>query len=222
MLKSLFSKILTVSILTLSTTFIPTNAFASETQTNIISPIISVQVSGAVKKPGVYKVVYGSRISEVISKAGGLKNDAVTSDINFAGAMTDGQMIHIASKIEVQQEIKQGSTQASFTIKKDEVKKEHKKDKTEKKNKKDKKSKKKHKKEHSKDKKEKAKSSSLINLNTASEDELNALPGVGDKLVSSIIEYRKQNKGFKNVDELNEVEGIGDKKFKKLRSKITV
>lgn len=219
MLKSLFSKILTVSILTLSTTFIPSNAFASETQTNIISPIISVQVSGAVKKPGVYKVVYGSRISEVISKAGGLKNDAVTSDINFAGAMTDGQMIHIASKIEVQQEIKQGSTQASFTIKKDEVKKDHKKDKADKK---EKKSKKKHKKEHSKGKKDKAKSSSLINLNTASAEELNALPGVGDKLVSSILEYRKQNKGFKNVDELNEVDGIGDKKFKKLRSKITV
>lgn len=57
-----------------------------------------------------------------------------------------------------------------------------------------------------------------IDLNTATPDQLNALPGVGDKVASEIIAHRP----FKSVDELKEVKGIGDSKFEKLKDLVSV
>lgn len=63
-----------------------------------ISISIYVDISGEVKNPGVYEVKDGSRLFEVIEKAGGLKKDADTTDINQAEIVTDGQKIIVPSK----------------------------------------------------------------------------------------------------------------------------
>ncbi|MDI6688898.1 MAG: ComEA family DNA-binding protein [Actinomycetota bacterium] len=61
-----------------------------------------------------------------------------------------------------------------------------------------------------------------INLNTASVEQLDQLPGIGPVLAQRIIEYRESNGGFKSIDDLQKVEGIGPKKFEQIKDKVTV
>jgi competence protein ComEA len=65
-------------------------------------------------------------------------------------------------------------------------------------------------------------SASLVNINTATADQLNGLPGIGPKLAARIIDYRQKNGGFKKVEDLMQIQGIGEKNFLKLKALITV
>jgi competence protein ComEA len=67
-----------------------------------------------------------------------------------------------------------------------------------------------------------ADASGLVNLNTASLEQLETLPGVGPVLAQRIVDYRDQHGGFRSVDELRQVDGIGDAKFNQLKSRVTV
>ena len=60
-----------------------------------------------------------------------------------------------------------------------------------------------------------------INLNTASKDELMALPGIGEAKAEAIIEYRKNNK-FNSIDEIKNIKGIGDKRFEAIKDDLTL
>ena len=62
----------------------------------------------------------------------------------------------------------------------------------------------------------------LVNLNTATLAELEALPGVGAKTASRILDYRQKKGPFKKIEELMNVQGIGEKSFLKLKPQITV
>ncbi len=62
---------------------------------------------------------------------------------------------------------------------------------------------------------------SAVNLNTASEDQLEGLPGVGPSKAKAIVEYRKDHP-FQSVDEVKNVRGIGDHLFQSLKDKLTV
>jgi len=66
------------------------------------------------------------------------------------------------------------------------------------------------------------KSSSLVNLNSASAVELITLPRVGKSTAQRIIAYREKNGPFKRVEDLMKVKGIGEKTFQKLAKLITV
>ncbi|HEY3180068.1 MAG TPA: helix-hairpin-helix domain-containing protein [Casimicrobiaceae bacterium] len=61
-----------------------------------------------------------------------------------------------------------------------------------------------------------------VNLNTATKEELIALPGIGPAKAQAIIDYRKANGAFKSVEELKDVKGIGAKRFEKLKPELTV
>ena len=62
----------------------------------------------------------------------------------------------------------------------------------------------------------------VINLNSASVAELQALPGIGAKTAARIVEYRQKNGPFKKIEELMNVRGVGEKNFLKLKEQITV
>jgi len=62
----------------------------------------------------------------------------------------------------------------------------------------------------------------VVNLNTASASDFEALPGIGPKTAARIIEYRQKNGPFKKVEELMNVQGIGEKSFLQFRSQLTV
>ncbi len=62
----------------------------------------------------------------------------------------------------------------------------------------------------------------VVNLNTASASDFEALPGIGAKTAARIIEYRLKNGPFKKIEELMNVPGIGEKNFLKLKPQLTV
>ncbi|MFH6675581.1 helix-hairpin-helix domain-containing protein [Streptococcus suis] len=66
------------------------------------------------------------------------------------------------------------------------------------------------------------KNTSLVNLNTATEADLQTISGIGAKRAADIIAYREANGGFKSVDDLNSVSGIGDKTMESIRPYVTV
>jgi competence protein ComEA len=62
----------------------------------------------------------------------------------------------------------------------------------------------------------------VINLNTASIQELRTLPGIGPALAKRIVDFREKNHGFKRVEELLAIPGISQKKWNAIRDKVEV
>jgi len=62
----------------------------------------------------------------------------------------------------------------------------------------------------------------LLNLNTASVQELDALPGIGPVLARRIVEFRQKKGGFKRVEELLAIPGISEKKWKVIKERVEV
>ena len=62
----------------------------------------------------------------------------------------------------------------------------------------------------------------LLDLNRATEQDLDALPGIGPQLAGRIMTYRQSVGAFHSLDELRQVKGIGSKKFERIRPLITV
>jgi len=63
---------------------------------------------------------------------------------------------------------------------------------------------------------------SPVNINTATADQLDSLPGIGAKMAARIIDYRTKNGGFKKLEDLMNIQGIGEKNFLKLKPLITI
>jgi competence protein ComEA len=62
----------------------------------------------------------------------------------------------------------------------------------------------------------------LVNLNTATLDQLESLPGIGPSLGQRILDYRQEHGPFRSVEDLLNVSGIGEKRLEDLRSKVSV
>ena len=64
--------------------------------------------------------------------------------------------------------------------------------------------------------------SQMVNINSATIPQLEALPGIGRSTAEKIVEYRQKSGGFKKVEDLMNVQGIGEKSFLKLKPLVTV
>lgn len=67
-----------------------------------------------------------------------------------------------------------------------------------------------------------APSKAAINLNTATLEQLETLPGIGRKTAERILEYRTKSGSFKRIEDLMNVKGIGEKSFLKLKPLVAV
>lgn len=201
-----------ISLIFYTSFFYNSTLAKAEVNNNFINTMATVHITGAVNKPGIYKVPTGMRLVDVLSKAGGLKKEAYVSDLNLTQAISDGTTIHIANKQEVQKTVLKTNVQISSNSAKNQVEKpiNYKNAKVEKKHKNQSKSNK------------NINSNVLININKASEEELSSLPGVGEKLAKNIIIYRLKHGGFKSINELKNIERVGEKKFNKLKNRVKI
>lgn len=61
-----------------------------------------------------------------------------------------------------------------------------------------------------------------VNINTATQNELDQLPGIGPSIAQRIIEYREEKGNFQKIEDVQNVKGIGDAKYEEIKDKITV
>ena len=157
---------------------------------------VIVHITGAVKNNGVYELEPESRIIDVINKAGGLAEDADVTTINLAYKIEDGMKIHIPKKGE---NLENNTIQNSNNITTESgLPKTNTEGKTSQSNNQTKK----------------------VNINTATKEELDTLPGIGESTAQKIIDYRNKNGKFTSIEEIKEVSGIGESKYEKIKDMI--
>ena len=160
-----------------------------------------VDIKGSVKKPGVYKVKEGTIVNDVIKLAGGLKSGAYTANINLSQSTKDEMVIYIYSKDELKKLTTPIITNTTCTTNVIEVNNcvtstttTSKVDSTE---------------------------STLVNINTATKEQLMTLSGIGESKAIAILDYRKNTK-FNSIEDIKNVSGIGDSMYAKIKDYITV
>lgn len=166
---------------------------------------IVVHVSGAVNIEGIVELEAGSRIANAIEKAGGIKENADMTNINLAYLLEDGMKIHIPTKEETEANKNNENTLTESYVTSSSSGVSSKED------------------TNSTQSSSKSTASSVkVNINTASQEELDTLPGIGPSIALKIIDYREQNGKFNSIEEIKEVSGIGDAKYEKIKDSITI
>ncbi|MCL6580970.1 MAG: ComEA family DNA-binding protein [Firmicutes bacterium] len=157
---------------------------------------IVVHVAGCVVRPGVYSLPAGSRMIDAVKVAGGVTAEADTNAVNLARLIGDGEQVYVPSR---QETARLGSSAGLPTS---------------------------------------GGSAAVgwaagtvpsggaltvkLDLNTATQAQLEALPGIGPALAARIIQYRQEHGPFRTPEELLNVSGIGEKKLAEIRPYITV
>jgi competence protein ComEA len=133
---------------------------------------IFVNVVGAVRRPGLYRLREGSRVANAVSRAGGVTPHAQLELVNLAARISDGEQIVVPRR-------GAGVVAASGGGG--------------------------------------AVASGPVHLNSATLEQLDALPGVGPVTAQKILDYRQAHGAFGSVDELDAVPGIGPARLEQLR-----
>ena len=157
---------------------------------------IVVDIKGMVASPGVYEVSSTARVNDVITMAGGLLDGADTSLINLAKIVVDEMTIIVYSKEEVTEKLKEEICVCECPLITNDA--------------------------CINDSLSSVKEGTLININTATKEELMTISGIGEAKADDIIKYRESNGNFKSIDEIKNVSGIGDSLFEKIKDYITV
>lgn len=168
----------------------PDKAIAGSNDTPVLMAggEVVVDVTGAVAKPGVYRLPAGSRVGDAIDAAGGfsprIDADKVTAALNLAATLTDGSQVHVPSRDDPAATAPGGggSGAAGGAA---------------------------------------AGGGGKTNLNTASQSELEALPGIGPVTAAKIIESRTATP-FTSIEQLRERKLVGEKAFDQLKSLVAV
>lgn len=164
---------------------------------------IYIDIKGYVKKPNVYKLEKGVRTIDAINAAGGLIKNANTRFINLSKELNDGDVIVIYSNDEIKKAQKTETIYVETPCVCEEIKNDACYNDT-------------------KEENNNVNNNTLININTASLEELTSLTGIGESKAKSIIEYRSKNGKFKSIDEITKVNGISETIYSKIKNNITI
>ncbi|HEV2641958.1 MAG TPA: ComEA family DNA-binding protein [Candidatus Elarobacter sp.] len=140
----------------------------------VVSPTVGsspaqvvVDVVGAVRRPGVYRLPSGARVQSAVARAGGMTPRADLTAVNLAAPLADGEQVVVAAR---------GAAAAAT-----------------------------------------GGAGAPLSLNTATAEQLDALPGVGPVTAQKIIDYRQQHGGFTSVADLDAIPGIGPSRIANLQ-----
>ncbi len=140
---------------------------------------VTVHVAGAVRRPGLYRLRTGARIDDAIRRAGGPSRRADLAALNLAAEAEDGRQVLVPERA------RPGATTATAAG-------------------------------------TTAAPDAPVNLNTATLEQLDTLDGVGPATAEKILEHREASGGFGSVDELDQIPGIGEKRLASLREQVTL
>lgn len=183
----------------IKTELIKRNSLESDYTGGLSNNFITVEISGAVLHPGVYKLKKNSTLNDLIILTGGLRKNADISLVNRAEKIEDGQKINIPVLYDYDEYIKNKKI-----IRTNEISLNRDNNRSKLKNETSEKS-----------------VGKKININIASKEELMTLSGIGPRTAENIIDFRKKNK-FQTIEDLMKVKRIGKKMFENIREKICV
>lgn len=165
--------------------------------TNVTSKVY-VDIKGSVKKPGVYQVPADSIVWDIVNLSGGFTKNAYTKNINLSQKVKDEMVIYVFSKSEMSKmnnTVKTDTACTTNVINYDNC--------------------------ITTEKNATETSTSLVNINTASKEELMTVSGIGASKADSIIAYRIKMP-FSKIEDIMNVSGIGESLFDKIKKYITV
>lgn len=180
------------------------NKSIEEDQLTITKPIETffVDIKGEVKKPGIYEVNENTMVNDLINLAGGLTKNGTTKNINLSKKLSASTVVIISSKKEsgliainnscTCKEIDITPCEKSNII------------------------------ENSNNNDDAVSDNIIININSATKDELMTLPSIGESKAKNIITYREENGMFSNIEDILNVSGIGDAIFAQIKKNITL
>jgi competence protein ComEA len=131
-----------------------------------------VDVAGAVRRPGVYRLTQGMRIADAVARAGGATRKADLAALNLAAPLADGEQVLVPRR-GAAAAAPAGAGAASPTA--------------------------------------------PVDLNTASVEQLDALPGIGPTTAQKIVDYRQTHGAFHSLQDLDAVPGIGPGRIEQLK-----
>jgi competence protein ComEA len=161
-------------------------------------PVV-VSVVGLVHKPGLVTLTPGARIADALQAAGGAVDGADTIGLNMARPLGDGEQIVVGlAPLSGQPRALGSSVSPGSAVPPASGPPGPAKGPT------------------------KSKRSEVLDLNTATVEQLDALPGVGPVTAAAIVAWREANGKFTSVDQLGDVDGIGPARLEKLRALVRV
>lgn len=166
---------------------------------------VYVQLCGAVKSPGVYKISSASRVFEAIELAGGATEEADVDSVNLARPVADEMRIYVPTKEEVE-----NSNGDYFWEYNDKTFENEASDNAASYN------------ENSANGDSYGKDDELININEATKEKLMELPGIGEAKAEAIISYREENGGFNDISDIMNISGIKEAAFDKIKDLIKI
>lgn len=171
------------------------NTSSEENRINVDDEVIIVHITGAVKNWGIIELPINSRVADAIEKAGGLTEDADISNVNLAYILEDGMKVKIPSINDVKENGKQEESYISKENGENIV-------------------------DFSGDSFKPM--NSIVNINTATQTELETLPGIGTSTALKIVNYRNEHGKFENIEDIKNVNGIGEAKFNSIKELICI